>query len=107
MAGTCWVALSAGPSLPLVAGNDDQREVRRGHRLHPFQRHDPLVGHGRPLDVQRAALEAKLDQHAADLVEIAAELHPHRRVGIRRITEATVDQLEKRLVAAERWLKKG
>jgi hypothetical protein len=30
----------------------------------------------------------------------------NRRVGIRRSTDATVDQLENRLVAAERWLEK-
>jgi hypothetical protein len=36
--------------------------------------------------------------------DVNAELN--RRVGIKRITEATVEQLERRLVVAERWLKK-
>ena len=35
---------------------------------------------------------------------INAELN--QRVGIRRITEATADQLQRRLVAAQKWLKK-
>ncbi|MDJ0868895.1 MAG: DEAD/DEAH box helicase [Myxococcota bacterium] len=37
--------------------------------------------------------------------EVNAELN--RQVGIRRITEATLDQLEARLAAAEKWLRKG
>ena len=37
--------------------------------------------------------------------DVNAELN--RRVGIKRITEATVDQLARRLEAAERWLRKG
>jgi hypothetical protein len=36
--------------------------------------------------------------------EVNAELN--RRVGIRRVTEATIAELERRLDAAERWLKK-
>jgi len=37
--------------------------------------------------------------------DVNAELN--RRVGIKRITEATAEQLERRLEAAEKWLKKG
>jgi hypothetical protein len=36
--------------------------------------------------------------------EVNTELN--RRVGIRRVTEATIAELERRLDAAERWLKK-
>jgi hypothetical protein len=36
--------------------------------------------------------------------DVNAELN--RAVGIRRVTEATVSQLEKRLAAADRWLQK-
>jgi len=34
--------------------------------------------------------------------QVNAELN--RRAGVRRVTEATIDQLERRLVAADRWL---
>ena len=79
------------PDLPTpepVAG--DEKSTPRTRKRQLRERNSACV---------RALVHRTGQTHA----RVNAELN--RRVGIQRITEATVAQLEKRLVAAERWLK--
>lgn len=45
--------------------------------------------------------------HRTKLGHAAINAELNQRVGIRRITEATVDQLERRLLVAQKWLERG
>ncbi|KGC52753.1 hypothetical protein DO65_4952 [Burkholderia pseudomallei] len=69
--------------MPFFPRHDEQRKIRRRHRIDVRERHDPLRGHRRALDVQRAPREAERVEHAAHLVEVAAELHHDGGVGAR------------------------
>ncbi len=61
---------------------------------------------------RRRQLRELNSQIVIELVHITGKRHPevnaelNRRVGIRRITEATVRQLERRLAAAKAWMRK-
>ncbi len=70
-----------GPELPARPGRSRRRELREQNSARV-----------------RSLVHAKRKAHA----DINAELN--RRVGIKRITEATVRQLERRLEVADRWL---
>lgn len=66
-------------------------------------------------DTSLAEAKSKLRKENADLVahlvavtgrshrEVNGELN--RRAGVNKVTEATADQLQRRLVAGERWVK--
>jgi superfamily II DNA or RNA helicase len=62
---------------------------------------------------QRAALRERNAERVAEIVRVTGRAHRevnaelNRRAGVRRITEATVDELQRRLDLADRWLREG
>jgi len=92
-AGGGEIELELAPPPPLTGGGETA-----GAAVTVTRREEKQALRDQNATVARELVRRTRLTHA----QVNAELN--RRAGVRRVTEATIDQLERRLVAADRWL---